>query len=435
MKRRTVGDLLRDLVFIPWHRGWLYSGLSGAADWGKQMVTRRRARRLRKRARRIRAAALIAALLLVEPLVMGCASNLPQPRTSPVTSPAAPSQDDSTDGGTSSTSPSSAPATQEPTTGPASCGAENNAAVPTSNMSVTRVGPSYFLVWGNVPAADCYVVTRAPGGSVRLPAGSATYVSPDAVELSNLGDLTKATVHPIIFSVTAYRGGVPIRRFGHFVPCPVYIYVAARGSGQNGMFTESYAQGLGDRGRRVLEGLRTATDNDQHSLPAIAVDYPAVAVAFSPSMQIEIGSYPYFYNQSVQTGVRNGLKTIALASKSCPTSKFILFGYSQGGQVIGNIYSALSEQERARVARVILFAEATYAPNDPNVVYLPKALAGAGIKGQRSAFPGAPDTLIESWCWDQDAVCQRPPRGHAFHGDVYDQYEKEAVARAANTLH
>ena len=297
------------------------------------------------------------------------------------------------------------------------------------------MGRAFFLLWANVPDADCFVVTRTLRGPVTLPSGSTSYLSSDAPPDGDIfDDLTTTKVHPIILSVVAYEDGKAIRLFTHGVPCPSLVYVAARGSGQNGMFTEPFARGLGDRGMHVLEGLREALGKDQYSMPAIAVDYPALAVAFNSSMQMEIGSYPYFYNKSVQAGVENGQRVIALTAKICPKSRFVLFGYSQGAQVMGDIFTALTGQERAQVARIILFADATYSPGDPRVVYLPTAPAGKGIKGTRHPFPESPRTIVESWCWDQDAVCQRPPYGHAFHGDIYDQYEKGAIHNAATGL-
>jgi len=102
---------------------------------------------------------------------------------------------------------------------------------------------------------------------------------------------------------------------------------------------------------------------------------------------------------------------------------------------MGDVYTALSPLERAHVARVILFADAMFAPGDAHIHYLPAPLEGVGIKGARQAFPASPATVVESWCWDQDAVCQRPPHGHAFHGDIYDTYDTYEQLAATNAAH
>ncbi len=75
------------------------------------------------------------------------------------------------------------------------------------------------------------------------------------------------------------------------------------------MFTEPFAKGLGDRGTHVLDALRQQLARDAFSFPAIAVDYPAVAVAFGPQMNIEIGTYPTVYTDSVAAGVRRGVES------------------------------------------------------------------------------------------------------------------------------
>lgn len=61
-------------------------------------------------------------------------------------------------------------------------------------------------------------------------------------------------------------------------------------------------------------------------------------------------------------------------------------------------------------------------------------LDGVGIKGARDLFPTDDPAVVESWCWDQDAVCQRPPLGHAFHGNIYNDFEEQAAANAVAAL-
>ncbi|HYN67956.1 MAG TPA: cutinase family protein [Ornithinibacter sp.] len=221
----------------------------------------------------------------------------------------------------------------------------------------------------------------------------------------------------------------------HEEPCPDLVYVAARGSGQNGWLTEPFAQGLGDRGRRVLGFLREALGRDSESLPAIAVDYPATAVGYNAAAWTpELGNYPAVYAASAELGAVRARNAVMRTALACADSQFVLFGYSQGGQVIGDAFAGLASPVRARVARVILFAEATYAAGDPQVDFRPAAVPGAGIKGRRAFFPASPGTVIESWCWVKDAVCQRPPGGTQFHGDIYDDYERAAAASAATAI-
>jgi len=297
-------------------------------------------------------------------------------------------------------------------------------------MTAARTASSVLVIWESVPTADCYVATMSGHDPVALPASANVY----NWLAQDLGlDLTKRTVAPTLLTVTAFRARTPLKRLIAALPCPTLIYLAARGSGQNGFLSEPFAQGLGDRGRRVYEHLRDASAPDLSGIPAMAVDYPAVAVAFSPSLQIQPGSYPAIYAASVHDGVADAVIKIAETSKACPSSRFILFGYSQGAQVIGDAFSQLNASLRDRVARVILFADAAYAPADHQVRYRPSPAPGSGIKAARGPFPTSAHTVIESWCWSEDVVCQGVPKTH-FHGDIYDDYENSAAAAAISDL-
>jgi hypothetical protein len=330
---------------------------------------------------------------------------------------------------TSSTS-STSTADGSTTTAPA-CGADGPVEAKGEDLTTLQLPNAIFLSWAKVTDADCFRLTSSGQDPVSLPADSASYVWSDGID--GAFDLTQSTVSPVLLTVTAFRDGRALRYFSKVIPCPGVVYLAARGSGQNGIFTGPFAQGLGDRGRRVMEGLRTALGKDRHALPAIAVDYPAVAVAFNPSGQIQPGSYPAIYNDSVRLGVEHAQSVVNRLADICPASRLVLFGYSQGAQVIGDAFAGLEEKVRAHVARLILFADAAYAPGDGQLRYRPSAAPGHGIKGQRAAFPPSTHTVIESWCWDEDVVCQSPPR-RQFHGDIYDDYEKQAIDAAAKDL-
>lgn len=335
------------------------------------------------------------------------------------------------------------PPTQAPSTGPTTAQAAGCVAVDVTSPSASPVPTAERMtlltldtttqaVWASVPSADCIVASRSGDEPVRLAGDAVTFTwSETPFEL----DLTKATVQPRFYVVTAFRAGRQIRRFAAFVPCPRLVFVAARGSGQNGLLGEAYAAGLGDRARRVLEHLREGLQLDRRALPAVAVDYPAVAVGVNPDLTLRGGDAPRLYRESVEDGVRAARLVLARIADRCPDgTRMVLFGYSQGAQVMGDAFAQSSAEIRARVARVILFADATYAPGDQRVTYLPFALRGDGIKGPRSRFPNDDGAVVESWCWSGDAICQRPRRGWHVHGPAYDAYESDAADRAVAAL-
>ncbi|KLO98626.1 acetylxylan esterase precursor [Fusarium fujikuroi] len=52
---------------------------------------------------------------------------------------------------------------------------------------------------------------------------------------------------------------------------------------------------------------------------------------------------------SVTEGVKNGIKQITAYNKKCPDSKLVVSGYSQGGQVVGDILGRHPRRRRRRV--------------------------------------------------------------------------------------
>lgn len=297
-------------------------------------------------------------------------------------------------------------------------------------LTVVSLPGSDFLGWPAVPGTDCVEVEKAAGDTVRLVGAVDTYTWTRPVSVF---DLAGAWVGPTYFTVRLFRHGQLLKQLLGRTPCPSVAFVAARGSGQNAPFSDSYGKGLGGRGMRFLEGLREDLGLSGFGLPAAAVDYPAVAVGFG-SGAVQPGNLPGIYADSVAAGVARAGRIIEALVDHCPATRLVLFGYSQGAQVMGDAFASLSAHIRSHVARVVLFADARYRPGDPRVTYLPSAHTGVGIKGARRAFPAGDAAVIESWCWGRDAICQRPPHGSHFHGSVYDDYEVDAAERAADAL-
>lgn len=297
-----------------------------------------------------------------------------------------------------------------------------------SALTVLPLGNLVLLKWTGIVGSDRYLV-KTENSTTTLGAGATSHL----LSLDNGGSLfslTGVTVEPHVIVVSAVAGNTLLHTFVGRTACPNRVFIAARGSGQNDLAGRAYGRGLGDRGLRVWEGMRQASGATATDLPAIAIDYPAVKVGLTGAAP-EPGNLPEVYTRSVDTGVARTKITILKTLIACPRSKLILFGYSQGAQVIGNAFSQLPPSVRRSVSRVILFADPLYRPSDKRAVYLPKALSDHGIKGSRSTFPSGDDAVIESWCWERDMICQGPPR-FAFHGDIYDEYERLAVRRATS---
>jgi hypothetical protein len=327
--------------------------------------------------------------------------------------------------------------------GPHALGEEPAASPPQSHSSSSvpsivafdvldpSIGP--ILQLPNVPGATSFIVQEPDMGAVQLPATQKIYMFaiPDSFE--QLFRNTKAVIAPEPVLVVALEGKRELARFSLNLPCPPVAFIAARGSGQN-LLTETYKFGLGSRGSGVINELRRLLKAKSHTLPAIAVDYPAVAVGVGPGWQIEPGNIPGIYRSSVEIGVWAAESAIDRSIRACPKTRLILFGYSQGAQVMGDAFAELPEFERNHIARLILFADATYRPKDPRVSYKPKPLPEHGIKGTRAPFPSGDTAIIESWCFELDFVCQYGLKSRSLHGKVYDTYEVHAAEAMAGTL-
>ena len=357
----------------------------------------------------------LAASLLAAALVTAGCSGAGRPSGSPTLTPASGSSSESASA--SVLSPSSRPTSGQP-----------------DPLVYLHVNGSVLLQWTKVPRADRYVVTRLYHGTRTLDPGTTSYTWPDDLDLF---DRRRTFVHPELVLVKAMRGPRVLHTFTGGESCPTLMFVAARGSGQNGAFGGpiggGYAEGLGSRGLRVWRSLVERLHTSTTDLPAVPVDYPAVAVALGPGGTVEPGNLPGPYRRSVEAGVVDAARIVSRSLSLCPGIDIVLFGYSQGAQVIGDTYAGLPAGQRARVVRVILFADPQYHPADPEVRYLPAPLDHHGIKGERQPLP-AGEAVIESWCSPQDVICQLGTGSRHFHGPVYDQYEQLAVANAASEI-
>ncbi len=302
-----------------------------------------------------------------------------------------------------------------------------------SALEVIDLGRSYMALWTPVPDATGFQVSRlgAPMELLGPDAVSFSWLKPGVGDI--LGDLGGATISAQFVFVHAMDGDQILHTFVGSVGCPNWAFIAARGSGQNLPDWSSYSRAMGSRGFAVWEQVRDRAGLDPDQLPAVAVDYPAVGVGYEGG-SVAVGNLPQVYNDSVGVGVAAARLAILRTLTACGNTRLILFGYSQGAQVMGDAYASLIPAARARVGMLVLFADPLYTPGDPAVAYLPTPHNASGIKGERAAFGPADGTLVQSWCASNDGVCQRPPAGYLPHGSAYDDYEREAASTIADVI-
>lgn len=146
--------------------------------------------------------------------------------------------------------------------------------------------------------------------------------------------------------------------------CPDYQIIYARGSGQslNDEDYRSFKSTLEERLKSLNISYQFyqlgATSQNGHQYPAISVEN------FSTLLGAKISAGKAFkYGESVQSGKSELKSYITNLSASCPSTHFILAGYSQGAQVISTTLSSLPTNKITYVATL----------GDPKL-YLPEGI-------------------------------------------------------------
>lgn len=217
----------------------------------------------------------------------------------------------------------------------------------------------------------------------------------------------------LVFCFTASNGVAGAR-----AACPPYEVIGARGSGQEKKKDELnmgpevhsfYASLQGLLGSGVVKGYGL-------QYPAVGVKSRAGVAAF-----LHLGGS---YTDSVREGADEVLQQIQIRRNSgCRSTKFILAGYSQGAQVMGD---ALRKPQVLRaVAAVALFGDPYFNADSWS------ARGGFdsslyGIFGARPEWPSSLYGHVFSYCHWHDIICNMSERHHIWGTDE-DVYVRTAL--------
>ncbi|KAM0350546.1 hypothetical protein ACHAPU_003029 [Fusarium lateritium] len=154
---------------------------------------------------------------------------------------------------------------------------------------------------------------------------------------------------------------------------------------------------------------------------------------------------PAPYCGSVTEGVNNGKKQITAYNKRCPDSMLVVSGYSQGGQVVGDILGGgggvffqdcveediegLSPKSRPgnKIVAAMVFGDTRHTADQPF-----NTLSGAGNNG---LFPRPADQLanlvsygdvFRNYCVDTDPICAQGKDGET-HLNYFDIYSNQVA--------
>lgn len=235
---------------------------------------------------------------------------------------------------------------------------------------------------------------------------------------------------------------------------------AAGSSGEANRFRDQLAERIG--APVTVNYYELGTESiDGHQYPAVAVNGSWDAITNASGAYFSSGG-AFTYGASVDTGVEELDAYIEKRIAKCPETLFILGGYSQGAQVIGETYiEKLTTAERGRVVFSTLFGDPRlYLPEGESVLWwdapackgkdfsewrrvVPNCDTDNGSLGARKPYLPASWTSDSGlWCADHDFVCGSAKvfwdnDGHGTYaadsGDV-DRGVQEAVSRLKDRL-
>ena len=192
--------------------------------------------------------------------------------------------------------------------------------------------------------------------------------------------------------------------------CPELLVVFARGSGAERWDNGDY--------QAFSEAIQSKLNSTTLDYEIVDLDYPAVGVGID-HLGVTLGAYfsggeAYEFGESVNVGINN-LKSLV---SSCPNSKLVFGGYSQGAMVV---LKTLPSLEPDRVIYAATFGDPKiYLPEGEGIIpaacrgenlssyrmFVPDCQAYKGILGP--SIPYEPEGFagkVGTWCNKRDILC------------------------------
>ncbi|MBR2836892.1 cutinase family protein [Candidatus Saccharibacteria bacterium] len=216
--------------------------------------------------------------------------------------------------------------------------------------------------------------------------------------------------------------------------CPEVKIVFARGSGEERWSGKNYLafeEALGEKLKL------TAIEYD-----FLDLDYPAVGI---DKLNTLVGAYfgageSYEFGESVNAGVRGLVRVV---NRSCPETKYVIAGYSQGAMVVSKALGSLNAN---KIIYAATFGDPKiYLPEGAGVipvacrgenlsnyrVYVPDCQAYEGMLGSYRPYqPEAYINKLGTWCNKGDVMCS----SHFNVGDHVSYVEDNLYEDAAKLI-
>ncbi|WP_148611849.1 cutinase family protein [Nocardioides rubriscoriae] len=192
--------------------------------------------------------------------------------------------------------------------------------------------------------------------------------------------------------------------------CVELTVIGGRGSGQ--AVDSARPRGFGKEAGELAVAVGDAATNPPRSWRTayVAIDYPAVDV---PTIRAD----PAAFDTSVQAGVDDGLAAARDAVTSCPSTRLVVIGSSQGAAVVHGIAARLAADDtlapvRDRVLGIVLLGDPTRRRADDDVEHVdPGGVAAEDgfLADDRDDVGPALAGRVLSVCAVGDTVCASAP--------------------------
>ncbi|MCO1659162.1 cutinase family protein [Pseudonocardia humida] len=143
--------------------------------------------------------------------------------------------------------------------------------------------------------------------------------------------------------------------------------------------------------------------------------------------------YPasFAYQSSKRQGVTALRARLQQTSAACPDTRFVLIGYSQGADVIGDALSSGTVPAADRIGAIAMFGDPAFNSREPFVTGSFRAGTNGVLPRATGAFGRFTDSVV-SFCNRDDNVCQRGATGTGHFR--YGADRQEAVEAVAELL-
>jgi len=221
--------------------------------------------------------------------------------------------------------------------------------------------------------------------------------------------------------------------------CDTYLLIGARGTDEAPQGSDPYTQanwdGSGILANRVFTTLEPIVAANGGTMARYGVRYAADMDLGGFATEIVNAEYNWSFDNEWDAGVAVGSDDLVNKIESmypvCPGTKYILVGYSQGADVIGEAIDELSLTHRSRIAATALFGDPRFNPNDTAANVGNYVDHNSGMFAARPLWSTKLSSPVFSYCLWLDFACQsRQYIGEAIRStktDLRDRLGRECA--------